>query len=212
MGCKAITTRHGTLALRLNWTVKGETHRSQETLQLRSTPDLLAVAHRDFAVPIAQMMRCRQFTKERYLEWFPFGAKARAFRGELQLSAAVNAPSVPAAAWAGIYYRTKKNAVRRGIPFRLLRPEFDALVHSSLNVCHLTGIAFDWTRRRKGARRPFAPSLDRIDSSRGYERDNVRLVCVIVNLAMNEWGFDALLRLAQHLVATDIRTKRLRAA
>jgi hypothetical protein len=35
---------------------------------------------------------------------------------------------------------------------------------------------------------PFAPSLDRIDSSGGYELGNVRLVCHAVNLLMNKWG------------------------
>ena len=40
------------------------------------------------------------------------------------------------------------------------------------------------------ARRPFAPSLDRIDSSGGYTRDNTRLVCQAVNFALNAFGED----------------------
>jgi hypothetical protein len=35
---------------------------------------------------------------------------------------------------------------------------------------------------------PYAPSLDRIDSARGYEIDNIRWVCVAVNFMMNQWG------------------------
>jgi hypothetical protein len=35
---------------------------------------------------------------------------------------------------------------------------------------------------------PFMPSIDRIDSSRGYEPRNVRVVCYAANLAMNRWG------------------------
>lgn len=34
---------------------------------------------------------------------------------------------------------------------------------------------------------PFSPSLDRIDSSRGYHADNVRVVWLIENYAKNNW-------------------------
>lgn len=35
---------------------------------------------------------------------------------------------------------------------------------------------------------PFRPSLDRIDCSRGYAPDNVRIVCLIANTAMLHYG------------------------
>jgi hypothetical protein len=38
------------------------------------------------------------------------------------------------------------------------------------------------------AKRPYAPNLDRIDPRHGYEPDNVRVVCAIVNFAMNAWA------------------------
>jgi hypothetical protein len=57
--------------------------------------------------------------------------------------------------------------------------------------CALTGIAFDLGVVGTGqARRPFAPSPDRIDSSGGYTRDNTRLVCQAVNFALNAFGED----------------------
>lgn len=37
-------------------------------------------------------------------------------------------------------------------------------------------------------RRPWAPSVDRIDSSFGYVEDNVQLVCVAANFAKGEWS------------------------
>jgi hypothetical protein len=51
--------------------------------------------------------------------------------------------------------------------------------------------------RRGKARRPYAPSLDRIDPRRGYEPDNVRLVCAVANFAMNAWGLEPVLYMAR---------------
>ncbi len=61
--------------------------------------------------------------------------------------------------------------------------------------------------KKPGWRRaPWAPSVDRIDSSKGYVPGNVRLVCVAANLAMNEWGEDVLARVARAYV--EARTGR----
>jgi hypothetical protein len=57
--------------------------------------------------------------------------------------------------------------------------------------CALSGLHFDLREvGSRKARRPFAPSLDRIDSTGGYTRDNVRLVCQAVNFALNAFGED----------------------
>lgn len=60
--------------------------------------------------------------------------------------------------------------------------------------CKLTGISFTYERNPNSERFyfPYSPSLDRIDSSKGYIKDNVRLVCVVVNLALNRFGEDVL--------------------
>jgi hypothetical protein len=52
--------------------------------------------------------------------------------------------------------------------------------------CAVSGFEFSEAHVGGGrARRPYAPSLDRIDPRRGYEPDNVRLVCGVANFAMN---------------------------
>lgn len=68
--------------------------------------------------------------------------------------------------------------------------------------CAITGIRFtasipDGERWKAN---PFAPSLDRIDGSKGYEPGNVRVVLAAVNLAMNEWGLEVLMQIAAALV------------
>lgn len=70
--------------------------------------------------------------------------------------------------------------------------------------CALTGLPLDTgpVRAESGRdRRPFRPSLDRIDSSRGYTKDNVRLVCSCVNYALGPWGEAVLRTMAAALIA-----------
>lgn len=53
--------------------------------------------------------------------------------------------------------------------------------------CELTGLRFS-TDKADVANRPFAHSIDRIDSTLGYTRSNVRIVCAGINVAMMHWG------------------------
>ncbi len=55
--------------------------------------------------------------------------------------------------------------------------------------CAVTGVPM--TPYSPGGERmedPYRMSIDRVDAKRGYEPGNVRLVCLIANLAMNHWG------------------------
>ena len=52
-------------------------------------------------------------------------------------------------------------------------------------------------------KRPFAPSLDRIDPRKGYTRDNVRLLCTAVNFARGQWGDDVLVEIAHGIVEKE---------
>jgi len=51
-------------------------------------------------------------------------------------------------------------------------------------------IPFKFDTNKKGKRfyTPYGPSIDRIDSNKGYTKDNVRLVLVSVNIALNNFG------------------------
>lgn len=99
-----------------------------------------------------------------------------------------------------IFKLSHRNAERRNIPFSLSRKQFDNLVMQANGQCMVSGITFSAEKIPGASRRPFMPSLDRIDSSRGYTVKNVRLVCVLINIAMNEWGLNPLIRIAQALV------------
>lgn len=101
--------------------------------------------------------------------------------------------------WAKtLYTQAFAKARKRGIEFTLTKDAYAGIVSDR---CAVTGIPFEH-RRRPGRWPPYAPSLDRKDSALGYTNDNVRLVCVAVNLAMNAWGEGVLYRIAAGISAT----------
>jgi hypothetical protein len=106
--------------------------------------------------------------------------------------------------WAkNLYSQTKARAKKRENAFELTKDGYTAMVDDH---CALTGIAFDTVKaegRTRHHKRPYAPSIDRIDNSIGYTDSNVRIVCVAVNLAMNTWGEEVLFRIAANLVNTQ---------
>lgn len=64
-----------------------------------------------------------------------------------------------------------------------------SLYNTQKGCCFSTGIKFDLTESSRVKKfRPLSVSLDRIDSNKGYSKDNVRLVCVAFNLALNSFG------------------------
>lgn len=67
--------------------------------------------------------------------------------------------------------------------------------------CEITGLAFNLRKVGTGkAKRVYAPSLDRIDGGGFYTRENCRLVMVGINFALNRWGLDTYLELAEAAV------------
>lgn len=62
--------------------------------------------------------------------------------------------------------------------------------------CELSGIEFDL----KGKRNPFGLSIDRIDSGKGYTKDNVRLVCLMVNLSLNKFGDESFFKMCEAVI------------
>lgn len=104
-----------------------------------------------------------------------------------------------------VFWCCQRNAKERGISFELTFADVEAMWRRSRGKCEATGIPLNILG--KWRRRPYAPSIDRIDNSRGYLMENCRLVCVAINLAMNEWGDEVFEAIAKGWLKT--KSKRV---
>jgi hypothetical protein len=66
--------------------------------------------------------------------------------------------------------------------------------------CQLTGLPFDFKPAKNTYRNPRSPSIDRIDSQKGYFPDNVRVVLCSVNEALGEYEDDVMLPILEAMV------------
>ncbi len=81
--------------------------------------------------------------------------------------------------------RAARNAKKRGFEFTITQADILPLLKTG--YCPLSGYKFRYTY---DAYDPYAPSIDRIDSNKGYTPDNVRVICYILNVGMNQFGLD----------------------
>jgi len=98
-----------------------------------------------------------------------------------------------------VFRSAELRAKKKGLEFSLT-PEWVAARVAS-GVCELTGLQFELEQRQTAwTYNPFSPSVDRISSELGYSPDNCRVVLTAVNLALNQWGLDVLIRIAKALL------------
>lgn len=98
-------------------------------------------------------------------------------------------------------------AARKRDDYTLTLEDEKELYFAANGRCQVTGIPFGPKPVDSYFRNPYAPSLDRIDSSKGYHKDNVRLVLCAVNTAMNEWGLKLFDEMASSYVANKLDSK-----
>lgn len=106
--------------------------------------------------------------------------------------------------------QAKANAKARSIPFAITQQDFWEMYDATHGYCAVSGLPFDMRELDAIKRRPFMPSIDRVNSFAGYTRENCRVVCTAVNLAMNEFGEDVLWQIASSMVI--LRRKQRKAA
>ena len=87
-----------------------------------------------------------------------------------------------------IYRRCFARAKKKKTPFSLTMDDINKLFEESMGKCSLTGIEFVFKYGTTKRWNPYAPSIDKIDPKGGYTKDNIRLVCAAVNIALHTWG------------------------
>lgn len=83
----------------------------------------------------------------------------------------------------------RERSRKRNMPCYLTKEDILDMVVRSGGRCELTGIWFN-NKTGDSVRNPWSPTIDRIDSSKPYTKDNCRLVCYAINTAISEWGED----------------------
>jgi len=97
------------------------------------------------------------------------------------------------------YRRVEKGAPNRRIRWELSLAEFWDIVCRAQGRCEVTSTPFDpYFRAPTTNRRPFIPSLDRIDSTLGYNKQNTRLTVYICNIAMSDFGEEPFFETVKH--------------
>lgn len=71
--------------------------------------------------------------------------------------------------------------------------------------CEVTGIPFDLETRRGEihASNPWVPSIDRIDNSLPYSKDNVQIVVYMYNVCKSEFSHEDVVRFAKMVAKED---------
>ncbi len=103
-----------------------------------------------------------------------------------------------------IWRKAQAAAKKKGLGFDLT-PEFLRMLIEP-GVCMVTGIPFVYEKGEgRNWRRPFAPSIDRIDPTKGYTKNNVQLVVWAYNAAKGTWTHEQVMTMAKALVKTESR-------
>lgn len=82
-----------------------------------------------------------------------------------------------------MFNEAKRTAPKRNLTFSICADHVIALLFSG--KCSKSGIKFDFGPS-SSTRNPFGPSLDRIDNNRGYEPDNIQIVCNFYNIGKSD--------------------------
>jgi hypothetical protein len=104
-----------------------------------------------------------------------------------------------------LHGNAQKRAKANGWP----APDFGSLwIEEKIlaGVCEVTGIPFDLTSQASStvhAKNPWVPSIDRIDSSKPYGKDNIQLVVYMYNVCKAEFAHVDVVKFCRAVAAME---------
>lgn len=104
-----------------------------------------------------------------------------------------------------LFVRHSKGAKARGIAFELTLQDVQVMLKASRGKCAVTDKPFSNEKPAGYRIRPWAPSIDRIDPRKPYTKENCRVVCAAVNVAMNQFGDALFMGLIEAIVRRVVR-------
>lgn len=103
---------------------------------------------------------------------------------------------------SGMRHRAKK----KGLICTHDQQSVEDLIRDAGGLCSVTGMPLDAKSKVSDCRvSPWMPSIDRIDSTKGYTRGNCRIVCYLANIAMSQFGEHALVLLLNFYTSNKLR-------
>lgn len=99
-----------------------------------------------------------------------------------------------------IFITAKNNAQKRNIDFYITKDEIKEIYNQQNGKCYYTDFDFDIKVNR------YRPSLDRIDSNKGYSKENCNLVLSIINNMKNDFSHSEFINLI-HSVSNEFINK-----
>jgi hypothetical protein len=126
------------------------------------------------------------------------GARNRVCRSCLSARANKNYKNDPRYRAQLILANRKLAAKKLNLPFEL---DFEWLMSKIMvGKCEATGLPLEMVGQSNSA---WSPSIDRIDPTLGYTLSNSRIVCIMYNLAKNDWSDSEVLIMARALIASE---------
>lgn len=96
-----------------------------------------------------------------------------------------------------IILNSRSGAKKRNLEHSIVFDDVKEMFEKQEMRCCLTGFEFDMNPWKGN---PYGPSIDRIDSSKGYIKGNIRLVCFAVNIGLSNFGTETYIEICKAVV------------
>lgn len=98
-----------------------------------------------------------------------------------------------------LWNNARARAKLRKREYTILIQDLYDLYKSQNGLCALSGIKLTYSKRNNKRISPYNISIDRIDSSKGYTKDNIHLVCASINSMKLDYSVQEFIELCKQV-------------